>query len=98
MAARRSAHRVLAGRFEGRRPLGISWHRWKGDIKMDLQEVGWGVMDWIAQAQDRDRWQSVVKVIMNLSCPQNAGTCSLAEDLLASQEGLGFKEFSYYPV
>jgi hypothetical protein len=69
MAVRRSAYRVLAGKSEGRRPLAISRHRWKDNIKMDLQEVGWGVMDWIAPAQDRDRWRSVVKVIMNLSCP-----------------------------
>jgi len=69
MAATRDAYRVLAGRSEGRRPLGISRYRWKDNIKMDLQYVRWGGMDWIALAQDRDRWQAVVKVIMNLGFP-----------------------------
>jgi len=65
MGARKSAYRVLVRRSEGRRPLGISRHRWKYNIKMDIQYVRWGSMDWIALAQDRDRWWAVVKVIVN---------------------------------
>ena len=64
--ARRGAHRILAGIFDGRRPLGISRPRRNDNIKMDLQYVRWGVMDWIALAQDRDRWQAVVNMIKNL--------------------------------
>jgi hypothetical protein len=51
---RRGVDRVLVGTPDGRRPL-EDGHRWEGNIKMDLQEVGWGDMDWIAVAQDRDR-------------------------------------------
>jgi hypothetical protein len=47
-----------------------AWHRWKDNIKMDLQEVGWGGgMDWIDMAQDRNRWQVLVSVVMNLRVP-----------------------------
>jgi hypothetical protein len=48
------AYRVLVGRSEGRRPLGRPRIRWEYNIKIDLQEVGWGGMDWIALALDRD--------------------------------------------
>jgi hypothetical protein len=43
------------------------------NIKMDLQEVGWGGINWIDMAQDRDRWRAVVSAVMNLRVPQNAG-------------------------
>jgi hypothetical protein len=49
------AYRALMGKPEGRRPLGRPRPRWEGNIKMDLREVGWGGMDWINLAQDRDR-------------------------------------------
>ena len=55
MGERRSAYRVLLGRPEGKRPLGRSRHRWEDNITMDLQAVGWGCMDWIDLAEDRDR-------------------------------------------
>ena len=54
------------GKPEGQRPLGRPRHRWKDNIKMDLQEVGCGCMDWIELAQDRDRWWSLVNAVMNL--------------------------------
>jgi hypothetical protein len=60
MGAGRGAYRILVGRPEGRRPLGRPRHRWEDDTKMDLQKVGWGGMDWIDMAQDRDRWWAVV--------------------------------------
>jgi len=52
---RGGVYRVLVGKSEGKRPLGRPWHRCEDNIKMDLQEVGCGVMDWIELAQDRDR-------------------------------------------
>jgi hypothetical protein len=63
----------LVGRPEGRRPLGRPRRRWEDNIKIDLQEVGWGGMDWIDMAQGRERWRAVVNAVMNLRVPQNAG-------------------------
>jgi len=54
---------------EENRPLGRPRHGWKDNIKMDLQEVGCGVMDWIEVAQDRDRWRALVNAVMNLRVP-----------------------------
>jgi len=59
-------YRVLVGKPEGKRPLGRPRHRWEDKIKMDLQEVGCGVMDWINLAHDRAIWQALVTAIMNL--------------------------------
>ena len=53
-------YRVLLGKPEGRRPLGIPRHRWADNIRMDLQEVGCVYLDWIRPAQDRDRWRMLV--------------------------------------
>ena len=65
--------RVLLGKPEGRRPLGRPRCRWVDNIRMDLQEVGCGYMDWIGLAQDRDRWRTLVSAVMNLRVPWNAG-------------------------
>jgi hypothetical protein len=54
------------GKPDGKRPLARPTHRWEDNIKMDLQEVGGGGMDWIELAQDRDRWRALVNVVMNL--------------------------------
>jgi len=66
-------YRVLLGKPEGRRPLGRPRRRWVDNIRMDLQEVGCGPMDWIGLAQDRDRWRTIVSAVMNLRVPLNAG-------------------------
>ena len=59
-------YRVLVGKLEGRRPLGRPRRRWVDNIRMDLQEVGCGYVDWIGLAQDRDRWRTLVSAVMNL--------------------------------
>jgi hypothetical protein len=66
MGEERGMYRVLVGRPEGRRPLGKPRRRWVNNIRTDLQEVGCGYMDWIVLAQDRDRWQTLVRAVMNL--------------------------------
>jgi hypothetical protein len=55
--------KVLVGKPEGKRPLGRLRRRWEDNIRMDLQEVGCGGMDWIGLAQDRDRWRALVNVV-----------------------------------
>ena len=59
----------LVGKSEGKRPVRRPRHRWEDSIKMDLQEVGCGGMDWIDLAQDRDRWWTLVNAVMNLRVP-----------------------------
>jgi len=60
---------VLVGKPEGKRPVGKLRHRWEDNIKMDLQEVGCGGMDWIDLAQDMDKWRSLVNAVINLRVP-----------------------------
>jgi hypothetical protein len=66
MGEGRGVCRVLVGKAERKRPLGRPRHTWEDNIKMDLQEVGCGGMDWIELAQDQDGWQALVNVVMNL--------------------------------
>jgi hypothetical protein len=69
MGKRRGAYRALVGKSEGKRPLERPRHRWEDNIKMDLREVGWGDIDWIDLAQDRDRWRALVYTVINLRVP-----------------------------
>jgi hypothetical protein len=59
-------YKVLVGKPEGKRPLGKPRRRWENGIRMDLKEIGWGSVEWIHLAQDRDRWRVVVNTAMNL--------------------------------
>jgi hypothetical protein len=70
---RRGAYRVLVGKPEGKRPLGKPMCGWEDKIKMDLHTVGWGGgggMDWIDLAQNMNRWQVLVNVVMNSQVPE----------------------------
>ena len=73
MAERRGVYRVLVGKPGGKRSLGRPRRRWEDNIKMCLQEVGYGCMDWIELAQETDRWWALVNALMNLRVPCNAG-------------------------
>jgi hypothetical protein len=66
-------YRVVVGKPEGKRPPGRPRHRWEDNIKMDLQEVTCGGMEWMELAQDKDRWQALMNVVMNLHVPENTG-------------------------
>jgi hypothetical protein len=68
MAEKRGAYMILVRRPEGRRPHEKPRRRWEDNIKMDLQEVGWGI-DWIQLTQDKDRWRAVVNAAMNIRVP-----------------------------
>jgi hypothetical protein len=57
------------GKLKGRRPLGRPRRRWSNNIRMDLVEVGFGDVDWIGLAQDRNRWRALVNSVLNLRVP-----------------------------
>jgi hypothetical protein len=69
MADGRGVYRVLVGKPEGKRPLGRPRGRWEDNIKMGLQKVVCGSMDWIKLAQKRDRWRELVNAVMKLRVP-----------------------------
>jgi hypothetical protein len=69
IAARRDVYRILMEKPEGRRSLERLRHRWEDNIKMDLQEMICGSIDWIDLAEVRDRWRALVKLVMNLRVP-----------------------------
>ena len=69
MGEDRGVYRVLLGKPEGKRPLGRPRRRWVVNIKMDLQEVGCGYIDWMGLAQDRDRWRTLECAVMNFRVP-----------------------------
>ena len=69
MGEERGAYRVLVGKPEGKRPLGRPRRRWVDIIRVELQEAGYGYMDWIGLAQDRDRWRTLVSAVISLRVP-----------------------------
>jgi hypothetical protein len=66
MEAMRIEYRILVGKPGGKRPLGRPRRRWENNVRMDLRKIGWGGMDWIDLAQDRDQWRALVNTVMNL--------------------------------
>jgi hypothetical protein len=69
MRKRKGVYRVVVGIPEGQKPIGRPGRRWKDIIKMDFQDVGYGGMEWIDLAQDRDRWQAFLNAVMNFRVP-----------------------------
>jgi hypothetical protein len=64
MGKKRNAYRLLVGKPEGKRPLGRPRSRWVDNIRMDLEEVRWGDVDWIGLAKDRNRWRALVNSVL----------------------------------
>jgi hypothetical protein len=69
MGEKRNAYRLLVGKPEGRRPLERPRRRWLDSIRMDLGKLGWSDADWIALAQDRDRWRALTNSVSKLWVP-----------------------------
>jgi hypothetical protein len=69
MGEKRNLYRLLVGRPEGKKPLGRPRRKWMDNIRMGLGEVGWGDVDWIGLAQDRNRWRAPVNSALNLRVP-----------------------------
>jgi hypothetical protein len=69
MGENRNAYRLLVAKPEGKRPLGRPRRRWVDNIRMDLREVGWGDVDRIGLAKDRNRWRALVNSVLNLQVP-----------------------------
>jgi hypothetical protein len=66
MGEERNVYKLLMGKPEGKVQLGRPRLKWDDGIRMDLREIGWGSVDWIQLAQDRDRWRAVVNTVINL--------------------------------
>jgi hypothetical protein len=66
---KRNEYRILVEKPEGKKPVRRPKRRWEDNNKMDLREIGWGGMDWIDLAQDRDQWKALVNTVMNLQVP-----------------------------
>jgi len=88
----RGVYRVLVGKPGGKTPMGKSRRRWVDNIRMDLQEVGCGYMDWIGLSQDKDGWRTLVSALMNLRVPLNAG------NFLTSCKPVSFSRRTLYHV
>jgi hypothetical protein len=69
MGEKRNAYRLLMGKPERTKPLGRPRRKWVDNIRMDLGEVGWSVVDWSDLAQDRNRWRALVNSVLNLQVP-----------------------------
>jgi hypothetical protein len=69
MGEESDVYRLWGGKPEVKRPLGRPRRSWENNIRMDLQEVGCGGIDWIGLARDRDRWRAIVNVVINLRVP-----------------------------
>jgi hypothetical protein len=64
MGEKRNVNRIFVGKPEGKRPLGRPRLRWMDNIKMDIREIGWDIVDWMDMAQDRDQWRALVNTVL----------------------------------
>jgi hypothetical protein len=87
MGDKRGTYTNLLGRPEGKRTLRRPRRRWEDNIKLGRQEAGWGGMDWIELAEDKNRLRALVHVVMDLRFLKAWRNSSMAADLVASQEG-----------
>jgi hypothetical protein len=69
MGEKRNGYNLLVGKPGGKRPLGRPRRRWVVNIRMHLGELGWGGVDWIGLAEDRNRWRALVNSVLNLRVP-----------------------------
>jgi hypothetical protein len=69
MGEKMNAYRILVGKPERKKPLERTRRKWVGNVKIDLREMGWGGMDWIVLAQDRDQRRTLVNTVMTLLVP-----------------------------
>jgi hypothetical protein len=69
MGERRGMYRFTVGKPEGKKPLGRTRGRWEDNIKISIQEVGCGDIDWTELSEDRERWRASVNAVMNLRVP-----------------------------
>jgi hypothetical protein len=74
--AKRNAYRLLMGKPDGKRLLRRPRHKWVENIKMNLGEIEWGVIEWIGLHQDMNKWRALVDSVMNLQVSKNAGKFS----------------------
>ena len=73
MGETKGVYKVVVGKTEGKRPLRRARRGWEDNIKVGPQEVGWGNMDWIDLAEDRERWRALANSVMNIRFPQKRG-------------------------
>jgi hypothetical protein len=76
MGEKRNEYKLLVGKPEGKRPLGRPRRRWVDNIRIDLGEVGWGDVDWVGLAKDRNRWRALVNSVLNLGFHEMLGPSS----------------------
>jgi hypothetical protein len=81
MGEKRDAYRLLVGKSEGKRPLGRPRRRWVDNVRMDLGEMGWGDVDWIGLANDRNRWRALVNSVLNLGFHEILGNYRVSAQL-----------------
>jgi hypothetical protein len=81
MGEKRDEYRLLVGKPERRRPLGRPIRRWLNNIRMDFVEVEWGDVDWICQAQNRDRCRALVNSVLSLRFHKMQGNCRVSKQL-----------------
>jgi hypothetical protein len=69
----RNSYRIFDGNHECKTPLGTPRYTWEDNIRMDLRETGWEVVDWLHLAQYRDQWMAVMNTVINFRVPQKGG-------------------------